>query len=122
MAYYELDLLIFLFLSSANKVSTGPTYLYVQCAMYGLFDILASDSDSGTLLIQQGVLNLAEQCHTQSFISNVSSRILMPQKTNLVYSSRRLRWQPQTVPHSDRLAWLNSATLKILSQMFQVGF
>ena len=29
------------------------------------------------------------------FIPGVSSQILMPEKANLVYSSSRLRWQPQ---------------------------
>ena len=32
----------------------------------------------------------------------------------MVFSSSRLRLQPQTLPHSDHLAWLSSATLQIL--------
>ena len=70
-----------LFLSSANGVKTGPTcnFLYVLQMLYRFwlyslffnasnwFDILASESGSGTLLIQLGVLTLAEQCHTQVF-------------------------------------------------------
>ena len=31
----------------------------------------------------------------------------------MVYSSSRLRWQPQTVPHSNCLLWLSSAIPKI---------
>ena len=32
-----------------------------------MVDILASDSDSVTILIQLSVFSLAEQCHTQNF-------------------------------------------------------
>ena len=39
-------------------------------------DILASDSGSGTLLIQLGVLSLAEQYHTQDFLIWLKSTTL----------------------------------------------
>ena len=64
--YQQYDLL----LSSATEVSTGPTCQFLSVCMLSVFPffkasnwliILTFDSGSGPLLIQLGVLSLAEQ-------------------------------------------------------------
>ena len=38
-----------------------------------LVELLSSESDSGTPLIQRGVLSSAEQCHTQVYEDDLSN-------------------------------------------------